>query len=77
MPSSHIETSTAVGVSVSESPDMQALGLSDDHLRDAMAEIALQVLASGTSLACGGDLQLHGFTEVLADQSDQAGITVK
>ena len=67
MPSSHTETSTAVGISVSESPDMQALGLSDGHLRDAMAEIALQVLASGTSLACGGDLRQHGFTEVLAE----------
>ena len=67
MSSSHTETSTAIGVSVSESPDMQALGLSDGHLRDAMAEIALQVLASGTSLACGGDLRQHGFTEVLAE----------
>ena len=67
MSSSHTETSTAVGVSVSASPDMQALGLSDGHLRDAMAEIALQVLASGTSLACGGDLRQHGFTEVLAE----------
>ena len=67
MSSSHTETSTAVGVSVSGSPDMQALGLSDGHLRDAMAEIALQVLASGTSLACGGDLRQHGFTEVLAE----------
>ena len=67
MPSSLTETSTAVGVSVSESPDMRALGLSDGHLRDAMAEIALQVLASGTSLACGGDLRQHGFTEVLAE----------
>ena len=67
MPSSHTEISTAVGVSVSESPDMHALGLSDGHLRDAMAEIALHVLASGTSLACGGDLRQHGFTELLAE----------
>ena len=46
---------------------MRALGLSDGHLRDAMAEIALQVLASGSSLAYGGDLRQHGFTELLAD----------
>ena len=58
---------TAVGVSVSESPDLWALGLSDGHLRDAMAEIALLVLASGRSLAYGGDLQPHGFTELLAE----------
>ena len=56
-----------VGVSVSESPDLWALGLSDGHLRDAMAEIALHVLASGRSLAYGGDLRQHGFTELLAD----------
>ena len=67
MTSTLSEPSTAVGVSVSESPDLQALGLSDGHLRDAMAEIALQVLASGTSLAYGGDLRQHGFTEFLAE----------
>ncbi len=57
----------AVGISVSESPDLGALGLSTGHLRDAMAEIALLVMASGRSLAYGGDLRQHGFTEVLFD----------
>ena len=47
------ETSIAVGVSVSESPDLWALGLSDGHLRDAMAEIALHVLASGRPFSQG------------------------
>ena len=67
MTSSQTETSTAVGISVSESPDLRALGLSDGHLRDAMAEIALDVLASGRSLAYGGDLRQHGFTELLVE----------
>ena len=61
------ETAPAVGVSVSESPDLGALGLSPGHLRDAMAEIALLVLASGRSLAYGGDLRRDGFTELLAE----------
>ncbi len=61
------ERLAAVGVSVSESPDLCSLGLSDGHLHDAMAEIALQVLASGRSLAYGGDLRKHGFTELLAE----------
>ena len=61
------ETSAAVGVSVSESPDLWALGLSRGHLRDAMAEIALHVLASGRSLAYGRDLRQHGFTEPLSE----------
>ncbi len=67
MTSSHTETTSAVGVSVSESPDLRALGLSDGHLHDAMAEIALHLLASGRSLAYGGDLRQHGFTELLAE----------
>lgn len=61
------ETASAVGVSISESPDLGALGLSSGHLRDAMAEIALLVLASGRSLAYGGDLRRDGFTELLAE----------
>lgn len=67
MTSFHTETPPAVGVSVSESPDLQALGLSDGHLRDAMAEIALHLLASGRSLAYGGDRRQHGFTDLLAE----------
>ncbi len=54
-----------VAISTSESPDMPALGLSEGHLQDAMAEIALHLLSSGTSLAYGGDLRAHGFTELL------------
>ena len=67
MISSHTKTPPAVGISVSESPDLRALGLSDGHLRDAMAGIALHLLASGRSLAYGGDLRQHGFTELLAE----------
>ena len=57
----------AVAISISESPDLKALGLSKGHLRDAMAEIALYLLASGRSLAYGGDLRKHGFTVLLAE----------
>ncbi len=67
MTSSHTEITPVVGISVSESPDLQALGLSDGHLRDAMAEIALHLFASGKSLAYGGDLRQNGFTEFLAE----------
>ena len=31
-------------ISVSESPDMPALGFTEEHLRDAMAEIARHLL---------------------------------
>ena len=58
-------TTPTVAISISESPDMAVLGLSEEHLQDAMAEIALQMLSSGTSLAYGGDLRAHGFTQLL------------
>ena len=59
------DATPTVAISTSESPDMAVLGLSDEHLQDAMAEIALHLLSSGTSLAYGGDLRAHGFTELL------------
>jgi len=56
-----------IAISVSESPDMPALGLTDWHLRDAMVEIARHLLAWGAHLAYGGDLRAHGFTELLLE----------
>ena len=67
MTPSQAESPPSVGISISESPDLRVLGLSDGHLRDAMAEIALHLLASGISLAYGGDLRQHGFTQLLAE----------
>lgn len=60
-----MEATTSVAISISESPDMAVLGLSDGHLQDAMAELALSLLSSGTSLVYGGDLRANGFTELL------------
>lgn len=56
---------SAVAISISESPDMSMLGLSEDHLRDAMAEIARHLLALGARLVYGGDLRANGFSELL------------
>lgn len=71
----------AIAISISESPDMSALGLSQAHLEDAMAEIARHLLALGARLIYGGDLREDGFTQLLfelvarhrrdADQGDQ------
>ena len=55
----------AIAISTSESPDMQLFGLTDEHLRDAMAEIARHLLAFGARLVYGGDLRAHGFSELL------------
>lgn len=56
---------SAVAISISESPDMSMLGLSDDHLRDAMTEIARHLLALGARLVYGGDMRANGFSELL------------
>jgi hypothetical protein len=55
----------AVAISISESADMAVLGLAEEHLRDAMAEVARHLLAMGARLIYGGDLRAYGFTELL------------
>lgn len=54
-----------IGISISDSPDMNVLGFGDGHLRDAMTEVATYLLASGDDLAYGGDLRENGFTWTL------------
>lgn len=55
----------AIGISISGNQDMEALGLAEEHLRDAMVEVARHLLAMGARLMYGGDLREHGFTELL------------
>ena len=62
-----LQTPKTIAISTSDSPDMAALGLSEGHLREAIAEVAIYVLASGANLAYGGDLRREGFTELLFD----------
>ena len=54
-----------VGISISESPDMQYFGFTDGHLKDAMAGFAIHLLASGANLAYGGDLRDRDFTRLI------------
>ena len=55
----------AIAISISDSPDMNVLGLSREHLDDAMAEVARYLLAMGARLMYGGDLRPRGFTKLL------------
>lgn len=75
-----------IAVSVSESPDLGYLGLSGEHLQDAMAEVARHLLALGARLSYGGDLRAGGFSELLfelvqrhrrdvVDEDSHVGIT--
>jgi hypothetical protein len=54
-----------IAISISESPDMSALGLSEGHLQDAMGEVARHLLALGARLVYGGDLRAGGFSQIL------------
>ena len=55
----------AVAISISESPDMGILGLGNEHLDDAMTEVARHLLALGARLLYGGDLRKDGFANLL------------
>lgn len=54
-----------IAISISESPDMPVLGLGNEHLQDAMAEMARHFLALGAQLIYGGDLRQYGFSNLL------------
>ncbi|MGR4976165.1 hypothetical protein ACIPQ1_25365 [Pseudomonas sp. LARHCG127] len=54
-----------IAISISESENMDALGLSEAHLVEAMCEVARHMLALGATLLYGGDLRARGFTRLL------------
>jgi hypothetical protein len=54
-----------IGLSISDSADLEMRGFGPSHLRDAASEFARFLLAAGATLAYGGDLRQGGFTEVL------------
>jgi hypothetical protein len=62
-----------IAISVSESPDLDRLGLLEIHFRLALAEIARCVLASGGTLAYGGHLAPEGYTTFLMKELQKYG----
>ncbi|MEO8147950.1 MAG: hypothetical protein ABI723_09955 [Bacteroidia bacterium] len=56
-----------IGISISESDNLNELGYGVPHLKDAVIEIARYILASGGKLAYGGDMRQGGFTELIFD----------
>jgi len=55
----------SIALSISEPEDLQERGLSMEHLNDAFAELARQLLALGAQLIYGGDIREGGYTELL------------
>jgi SLOG cluster2/TIR domain len=56
-----------IGLSISDSPSLDALGFHKIHLDDAAVEFARYLLESRAILAYGGDLRPGGFTALLRD----------
>jgi hypothetical protein len=58
-------TGKRIGISVSESPDLNRFGLLEPHFRLAIGEIARCVLVADGKLAYGGHLKPTGYTAFL------------
>lgn len=63
----------SLGISVSESPDLQRLGLFEDHFRLALGEIARAILFAGGEIFYGGHLKADGYTQFLIDELQRFG----
>lgn len=57
-----------IALSVSESPDLEQLGLIEGHLRMALGEITRSVLVQNGSIAYGGYVKSSGYTAFLAQE---------
>src|SRR4051812_28731348 len=60
-----------IAISVSESEELEQLGLSEHRLRDISIEIARYLIVNGATLLYGGDLRVGGFTEIFSELSFQ------
>lgn len=60
-----------IAISVSESEDLEQLGLSNHHLIDISIEIARYLIVNGATMLYGGDLRRGGFTELFSDLAYQ------
>jgi len=63
----------ALGISVSDSPDLDRLGLLEEHFRLALGEIGRSILVSGGQIFYGGHLEPGGYTTFLVDELQRWG----
>lgn len=63
----HFLKGKTIGISISESDNLNELGYNVAHLKDAIIEIARYILVAGGKLAYGGDMRQGGFTELIFD----------
>lgn len=62
-----------LGLSVSDSPDLDRLGLLNTHFRMTLGELARTVIIAGGSLYYGGHLQPGGITNFLIEELHRYG----
>jgi hypothetical protein len=60
-----------IAISVSESEELEQLGLSEHHIKDIAIEIARYLIVNGATMLYGGDLRKDGFTELFSELSYQ------
>ena len=62
-----------LAISMSNSPDLDRLGLTDTHINLVLGEVARAVLIAGGTLAYGGHLRAGGFTGHLLTEVERYG----
>lgn len=62
-----------VGISVSESEDLERFGVTETHVRMALAEVARAVLIAAGRLVYAGHLQDDGYTAFLTNEIQRFG----
>ena len=60
-----------IAISVSINEDLEANGLSLQHINDISIEIARYIISNGGTALYGGDLRNSGFTEYFSELSNQ------
>ncbi len=68
---------TRIGLSVSESADLERLGLVERHLRLALGEVARAVICTGFVPVYGGHLDPEGYTAFLESEMERYGSTAR
>ena len=60
-----------IGISVSESQDIEELGFSKIHQQDIILELSRYLLINGGTLIYGGDLRAQGYTFLFSELVEQ------
>lgn len=62
-----------LGISVSQSPDLGRLGLTETHVRIALGEVSRAALIAGGRITYGGHLDPDGYTAFLIHECERYG----